>query len=511
MINNNIRQINGISKMERLLMKTVSAALMLSSAFLLGACDTMSNKATPERLDALLQTGVKPERQSIAEELLANALGRQNSIAGLAQLGDSAVENPVDVALNEVMRASLERNPDIADAAQDINRADAQRLAAIFGYLPQVSANVTMSNVKTTVVESDNQVFQLGSATYPVLNYGVELRQPILNLGKIYAIQLASTVQTTTEVAYVAAVQKALFDTFDAYLIASVSRARIDELGRRAGLLASQATREAALTDSGLNDALTIRALLAEQARVQGDASVETARYAEALGTLSYLTGTAISGVKVVSVPQGVMGTERRTTPAQAIAAAQESNPELLVTAMQVVQSDLSRKRAIATDFSPVLDLFARYEQEDREGSRFGGGSVTQDTTTGVQLKLPILNGNGDGLRTVEANVDLRSGVVNYHATKRRLETEITMTLQRMAQLSKAMGQMSSAAQQASENVTAEQGLIADGQSSELQLVSRQVLESQLREAAAVQRIEYLRAWARLQYLTGAMSVDAAL
>ncbi len=492
-------------------MKTVTMTLMISTALVLGACDKMSNKATPERLDALLETGVNPERRAKAEERFAKTLGRQNSIAGLASLGDSAVTNPGNVALEDMLRAALEQNPEIADAAQDVNRADAQRLAAIYGYLPQITANATVTQVQTTVVSTDNEVFELGTATYPVLNYGIELRQPLLNMAKIYGIQLATTTRTTSEVAYIAAVQKALFDTFDAYLIASASKARIDELSRRARLLASQASRETALTDSGLNDALTTRALLAEQARVQGDASVETAQYAEALGTLSYLTGTAISGVQTAIVPQGVMGTERRTTPAQAIAAAQENNPELLVTAMQVVQRDLGRKQAIATDFSPVLDLFARFEQEDRQGSRFGGGSVTQDTTTGVQLKLPIFNGTGDGLRTVEANVDLRSGIVNYQATKRRLETDITMTLQRMGQLSAAMGQLSGAARQASANVTAEQGLIADGQSSELQLVSRQVLESQLRQEAAVQRIEYLRAWARLQYLTGAISADGTL
>jgi outer membrane protein TolC len=310
-------------------------------------------------------------------------------------------------------------------------------------------------------------------------------------------------------VAYIGAVQKAVYDTFDTYLEAAASRLRMDESGRRARLLGQQAQGESALSASGLNDQQAMRSLIAEKARIEADLSVETARYAETLGQLAYHTGLAVAGVQPSDVPASVMGAERQVTPAAAVESALKNNPELLAMAIDVVARDLGRKQAIATDFAPVLDLFAKMEQETRAGSRFGGGSVTQDTTMGVQLRLPIFNANGNGLRTVQANVDLRSGVVAYHATKRRIETEIAMTLQRMSQLTAAMGQMSTAAQQARANVDAEQALVASGQSTDLQLISRQLLESQLKEAAAEQRIEYLRAWARLQYLTGAMTADA--
>lgn len=488
----------------------LAAALMLGSALGLAGCDKASNKATPARLDALLANGVNPEKLAKVDARMGKALARKNSLAGLAGLGDSAVTNPASAGLKDLLAATMEHNPDIATAAQNVNRADAQRMAAIFGYLPQLTASYQMTQVQTQVIKTDNAVFALGKAQYPVTNMGVQLRQPLIDMSRIFGLQLASTARTGAEATYIAAVKKAIYQTFDAYLVASASRVRIDELRRRARLLDTQITGEGALSGAGLNDEQTVRSLQAEQARVLGDLSVESARYADALGELAYLSGVALNGIQPGGVPNSVMGTERRTTVDAAVEAALKNNPELTATAIKIVELDLQRKKAIASDFMPVLDMIASLDREDRKGSRFGGGSLTQDLTAGVQLRIPIFNGDGTGYSTLEANVDLRDGVIAYHATKRRLETDIAMTLDRMKQLSTAIGQLSKAAAQARANVAAEQSLIANGQSVELRLVSRQVLESQLKEEADAQRIEYLRAWAKLQYLTGAISVDVA-
>ena len=296
--------------------------LLMTTTLVLAGCDKASNKATPERLGALVKQGADPERLTKAEERLAKTLARKNSLADLARLDKDSVANPQTVPLNRLLAATMENNAEIASAAQDINQADARRLAAIFGYLPQVSATFSNTTVQTQVLQSDNAVFKLGSATYPVVNTAVELRQPLLDMGRIYGIQLASTLRTKAEVAYVAAVQKAVYDTFDTYLAAASSRLRMDEQGRRARLLGQQASGEGALEESGLNNESAMRSLLAEKARTEADLSVETARYAEALGRLAYHTGLPVAGVQPADVPGTVMGTERKTTLAAALAAA---------------------------------------------------------------------------------------------------------------------------------------------------------------------------------------------
>ncbi len=482
-------------------------ALALAAGFGLAGCDGMSNKATPERLAALVENGVDGSRRDRAEGQFDRTMARANSIAGLnAALGGDATANAGALPLNTLLDAALKHNSDIGRAAQDINRADAQRMRAIFGYLPQVSLSYTSSTVDTTVVSSDNEVFELGSASYPVTTMYVELKQPLIDMSRIYGIRLGTTARTAAEVRYIATVQRVLFETFDAYLVASQSKTKIDELRRRSASLRRQANAEGVLTDAGLANDSARRAILTEQARTESDLAIESTRYAEALGRLAWLSGTAVSDVQNVAVPGQVMGTERGLSAEAAKAAARRNNPELLGIAIAVVQADLARKQAIAADFGPVVDLFMTMETETREGSRFGGGSETEETTTGVRITLPIFNARGDGLRTLDANVDLRAAVVDFHALRRQVDTETVMVLERMKQLSAAIGRLSQAVSSANANVRTERDRLASGESNDLVLAARERLAGELKMELDVQRIEYLRAWAKLQHLTGAMN-----
>lgn len=491
--------------------KPILSIALLCAIATISACDQSTNRATPERLEGLLTDGLPDEKKVNLDEKLARTLARENSIAGLnADFGQDALDNPQDVDLAALFAATLQRNPDIGRAAQEINRADARRLNAIFGYLPQVSASYTETELDQNVVSSDNEVFELGRAQYPVTNIGVSLTQPIFDLSRIYGIQLASTVRSNAEVSYIAAVQSALYDTFDTYLQAVQSKSALDALRARGQLVSRQLNSESGLAESGLTDAQSARSLAAELARISGDASIEQSRYVDALSKLSFITGTAISGVQSASMPRGIMGAERRITAQEAIEAAQKNNPALVSVAISVVERDITRKQAIAADFMPVLNAFATLEEEDRAASRFGGGSVTSDTSVGVKLTLPILNANGRGYATLETNVDLREALLTYHSRRRQVATDINATLERMKNITAAIGSLSSAAQSAVENSDAESAKLETGDSTEVQVVARELLANQLAEQVQYQQLEYLRAWTRLQFLTGAMSSTVA-
>jgi outer membrane protein TolC len=487
-----------------------NAGLLLAcSALVLVACDRATNRASPERLGTLMQDGLPEERETRVNERLTKVLARENSVKALADAyGNSALDNPSTVDLATLLQSTLERNPDIGRAAQAINRADAKRLNAIFGYLPQLSASFTQTELDQNVISSDNEVFELGRAQYPVVNLAVELRQPIFDLSRIFGIQLASTVRSNAEISYLAAVQRALYETFDAYLQAAQSKLRSDALRQRGMMITRQVNSEVGLTESGLTDEQASRSLRAELQRIAGDGAIEDARFAEALSKLSFATGTAISDIQQGSVPRSVMGTERRISVDEAIKAAQANNPALLSVAIGVVERNLARKQAIAADFMPVVNAFATLEQEDRAASRFGGGSVTRDTSVGVRLTLPILNASGRGYSTFETNVDLREALLSYHAQRRQIATDINATLERMAALSTAMGQLGQAASTAQQNASGEADKLNTGDSTEVQVVARELLANQLSEQADYQELEYLRAYARLQFLTGAMSVE---
>lgn len=145
-----------------------------------------------------------------------------------------------DPNLADLMAAALQANPAIGRAAEGINRAQAQRLNAIFGYLPQVSATLQRDNLEQEVVESDNEVFQLGQADYPVDTDRIQLTQPIIDLSRIFGIRIANTARSLSEVEYVKAVKDVVAEVFDNYVVAVQSRQRADLLEVRLALMDEQ-------------------------------------------------------------------------------------------------------------------------------------------------------------------------------------------------------------------------------------------------------------------------------
>lgn len=488
-------------------MQSISSLCLIAVAVgaLVSCANDAVNRASTERLAELRDVGIDQKSLDRANAQLESTLGRKKAILAIGEsYGGDATSNPAAVDLATVFKSSLAHSPQIGQAAQTINRASAQRMNAIFGYLPQVSYTFSRNRISQEVVETDNAVFALGTADYPVTNHALELRQPIFELSRLFGIRAKNTARTVAEARYIAAVQETAYDAFDAYVVAAQSKALMRELSRQASLLTLQASSEGALMEAGLAIESVLRTYRAERSSVASDEAIEAARYASALGDLSYLTGIAISDVQPLRVPTGIVGAERRITVAQAVSAAEQNNPALLATAISVVEKDLTRKQALAADFSPVVDAFARYEDEERAGSRFGGGSRTRETTVGVRLTIPIFNAQGRGYSALDTTVDVRDAALEYHATRRQLATDISSTMRRMSELSRATGEASRALRISRQNTQAERDRVDAGESIDIAVLSRSLSESKVRERLIYQEFEYLRAWGRLQYLTGA-------
>lgn len=474
---------------------------LILSLSLAGCAERSTTKATPDRLDQLLAGGLDPKVRTRAEERLAKTLGRDNATGALAKTFDAAQTSESAASLDQLLASTLERNPNIGRAGQAINRADAERLNAIYGYLPQVSINYTHTSVNQEVVETDNVVFLRGEAEYPVTNLSLDLRQPIFNLSRIYGIQLQSTARSAAEVEYIAAVHAALFETYDAYMEAVQSDSRSKALRAKMSLVQRQISAENDLVASGLSTDISGRTYVAELASLSAEEAVEASRYADALARLAFVSGMVVTNLS--DVPTINPGRGDVPSLQAAVAKAEQSNPALLASAIGVVQTELGRRQALAADFAPVIDAFARFEDEDREGSRFGGGSRTKDTSMGIRLTIPIFNASGQGYASTLETVDLRDAALQYYSVKRQLQTEIASTIRRLEELSTAVGQSSRALSQISANVRAEKARVSTGESIDLVVLGRQLAEVSARERLEFQQVEYLRARARLQYLTG--------
>ena len=491
-------------------MTKIPSAMLIASLALGGCGEGLTSKATPERLQALMATGLPADHNDkITEEFTRIMSGNEAALALTAQFAEGAKQPTTGADLQQLMRAALAQNADIGRAAQNVNAADSRRLNAIFGYTPQLRLTATYTQNNQNVVESDNAVFQRGQAQYPTIDGELTLTQPLLDVSRIYGIKLANRTRSRAEVDYVAAVHKAIYEVVDAYLQAAQSQQRVQFLQRRARLLTQRVKAETVRGDLGLAEEATANAIAIESADLQVDVAQERARLSRILSDLVFMTGLPVTSVARATLPRAARGTERSISADDAVTAALTNNPKILSTIISVAEGDLRRKQAIAADFAPVLEAFASMRYEDREASRFGGGSVTQDAVFGVRLTVPLFNADGDGYANLVARVDFRDAMIGYLRTRRQLSSEIRATHARMAQLSRSIGQSGAAVSKARQLVAAEETLVEAGQSRPFAVAAREIQAVTAQERAAFYRIEYYREWAKFQYLSGTALVGS--
>jgi outer membrane protein TolC len=482
--------------------------MAFASILALAACENMTSRATDKRLDTLLTSGLDADKKARLDDRVSKIEGREKVVALVADFNAQDTDPSGGISLTQALDQALEGNIEIGRAAQDINAADVARLSAIFGYLPQVRATINVTTIEQVIVRSDNTVFNAGTAQYGSLDYTLEIEQPLIDLSRIFQIKIANTARSGAEVGYIAAVQKAMFDTFSAYLTASQTQQRKQILLRRASLVSRQISRERSRTDAGLSDPSAVIALQQSYSSLQVDASAAEIAQARALGELMRLTGASITSVLPPQTPSNMRGVERRVSVAQAIDSANENNPNILRSVVEVAEYDQRRLQSISADFSPVLSAFGRLVVEDRDGSRFGGGSETEDTIVGVRMVIPIFNADGQGYRTLTSNVDFKQAVLGYANQKRQISAQIRGVHGQLTSLTKAISGAQSAAQSARKLVRAEKARVDAGTSQDFLVTELESRALAARSIVQEYQVDYFRAWGELQYLSGITLAD---
>jgi outer membrane protein TolC len=467
----------------------------------LSGCASFVGPVDEDRLAALRTAGVGQDAEARAEERLDRILSADNGTGRLDAVYGGSELMP-DPDLGTLMGAALDANPTIGRAAEGIHRAEAERLNAIFGYLPQVSATLQRDQLDQEVVETDNQVFQAGTASYPVNTDRVQVTQPILDLSRIFGIRIANSARTRAEVEYVKSVKDITAEVFDQYVIAIQSRQRADFLQERLDLMDQQVGGIRRRIGVGEGQIVDLASMRSERGSLAAEIAFERTRFQNALATLSALSGRVITGDLPADLPAVTHYVPAADLPA-ALAMGLEENPAIMSAALEVVMADMGTWQSVFDDFAPVLSAYASLEREDREDSRFGGGSVTDDQVVGLRLTIPIFNASGRGYSSLTRRVDERIAVLEYFATRREVETGIRGAHDRINALAEAIAAAELAVRDAESALDREQQRVALGEGVNYSVLSRQVRLNVAQERRAFYQAEYLRAWGELQYLTG--------
>nr|WP_319514414.1 TolC family protein [uncultured Cohaesibacter sp.] len=485
------------------------STVLLAMLPLAGCVVASSGDVSDVTLAKLRSQGVSASVEQSIKQRAEKALSSTESkrkIKRHAELQNRAVEQ--SVSLEDLLKSTLERNTTIASAANNIDRSSAQHMNAILGYLPQISAAYTYEYLDERVLSSDNAVYQLGEAQYPVKTGSFTIEQPLWDLSRIYAIKYAHTTSRKSEVDYLAAIAEASHKVFGTYLMAVQSKLRMQSLQKRQHFINRQITGQAVLDTNGMGDEGSLAALRGNKADLHAEETLEAATFEQSITELARLSGTVVSDVQDIKFPKGFEGIEDGLDLEEAVADALSHNPRMLSSALQVTAAEQRYRQALASDFSPVVSSYLTFEDEERTASRFGGGSHTQDTTLGFKLSIPIFNASGAGYSNAVMVQDADSAAIDHHALARELETQLRATYARMRALTKSLRSLNQVVVQNGRAYRNERNKLTNGQSVDLAVAARELSLNKAIERRNYYQIEYLKSWGQLQYLLGKNLLD---
>lgn len=337
---------------------------------------------------------------------------RRAELPRAAPLPEAARAPETRVDLPALVTLTLHHNGEIARAAESVTEADIAAVNAAFAYLPRISSVGEWTRVYQDVIDSDNEVFREGNADFPVLNIQTEIRQPILDFPRLFGIRRADTGRSVARAAYLGVAQGTVFNVVNTYVTALDYKHRLASVEARIELLDRQITAEERLFEAGRSVPAARQALEIEQ----GSAALERTEFAEnyamALAELSRLVGRQVPSLVDFDLPEAVWEQAGQGPLEDYLTAALRDNPLVKQRRIESLERRQAYEEGLLVDFAPTLEGFARQEYEDRDASRFGGGSRTLDHTIGLQLTLPIFNVRGDGYRSREQLSAFRQAVI---------------------------------------------------------------------------------------------------
>lgn len=284
------------------------------------------------------------------------------------------------MSTNEVQYQILDLEAEVA--AEVTRQALGQRL-------PRVSLSVSYIQTQQEIINQDNTAFVDGTSEYPTTNIRLSATQPLYDPVRFRALPLARAEEELVRIQAEEARTELAALMVAAYL--NVARAQLQIDQARAVLRArTQFERDIGLmVSAGTADA-------DRQLRAQGDtfaarANVSDAELdlAEALFDLQRFTGPIDgvqyrSGVGVANINQFF-----QTFSADRL---DQLNSAIQVARAQLVVAE-SRLIRVRGSFQPTANLTLELENEQTDGSLFGGGSEVQSAEVGIELNWSIYEG----------------------------------------------------------------------------------------------------------------------
>ena len=305
------------------------------------------------------------------------------------------------LGLVDILQLARKNDPAIHTALMKKQGVEEHHTQALARLLPNLSASADLSHTFQDIRSSDNTVFAVGKTDYNGSEYGLNLTQPIFHWENIVAYKQADFEVLRAETEYRIAVQDLVLRVAELYMKALAAQ---DQLTfSKAEQTAVDKHYELASTEfkKGLIPITDMHDAEARKASVSARVIEAENRYDDALQALEELTGQPVDNL----APLHSQLTLKNPDPANAdawVQAAVKNNPAIMLSkyTVDIADKEIDRQHA---GHLPTLDLVGSFNNEDTDGTLYGGGSNIDSTKVMLKLTVPLYQGGMVHSKVAEA------------------------------------------------------------------------------------------------------------
>lgn len=325
--------------------------------------------------------------------------------------------------LLEVYEAALRNDPQLKAAEANQLLGERRYTTAILRYFPRAYAQIDGFRTRQRIINSENTIFDLGTARYNSLDALVSVTQPIIDFERIAFIRRESAAEQRAIAEFAAARQQLVIRVVRRYLEALAARKRMALLKAAQDSAREELRRAKVSVDDKLITQADYKTIEARYQLARGELLGARTAYHNALEAIGEITGVTPRSVTTARSRIAPRPPEPRD-PEQWVEMAYQGNPELQVQNFKVLEAERARDEMIARHL-PRLELIGSYDYLDREGSQFGGGSKGDDAVVMLRLRIPLFNADGEGygFRTAAAQREIE--VHNFDRDRRLVAREV--------------------------------------------------------------------------------------
>ncbi|GHC30781.1 outer membrane protein [Aidingimonas halophila] len=424
-------------------------------------------------------------------------------VSVVAGLGSTPV---LGAGLLDVYEMAKDNDPRYQEEFYGKEATDERYYQARSALLPQVSLTASRTETNQDIVSSDNEEYASGSTSYPATTYGASIEQSIYDYSRWAAFdkakleikQAASELEVARQDLFIRVAER-YFDALSLYETLSYLQAEKESV--EANLEETRARYEDGLVREVefLDARARFQQVDARELEVQNELR-------DALEGLSEITGQRPSSLQPVS-----SGLQLERPDPDSLEEweelARERSPRLKAAHLgtEVASQEIKESRG---GHLPTLDLNVNYENDDTEGSLFGGGSQVETQDIAVTLNVPVYSGGNTSSQVREGESLLESSQSRLERIRRELRREVRNGYQGILT---AISREESLEQslEASERVVESREVgVESGTTPVLDLLDAERDLFYARSELASARYDYLMSVLNLKHAAGVINVD---